>query len=268
MREALMNKHNLKILAIDTATESCSVAINLGGVVTRELEIAPNGHSRLVLGMVESLLHQCDIELRQLDALAVDVGPGSFTGVRIGIGVAQGLAYGGGLLVIPVGSLEALACEVADNVRHETSHETRHETHDETPHEIVLSAIDARMGQVYYGLYRCPRNRTNAAAQSMLAQPIRQPALGAPDSLAVGGEVGIIGTGSGWDRYAPIMLEVLNGSVLKWLAKRYPDAAAVSRIAAARGLPAAISPLELTAAYLRDNVAKKSPQLSPKFTAT
>lgn len=226
----------LKILAIDTVTEACSVALNLGGVITRQFQIAPNGHSRLVLGMVESLLQQSALDLRQLDALAVDVGPGSFTGVRIGIGVAQGLAYGAGLAVIPVGSLEALA--------HETA---RGETSDETA--TVLAAIDARMRQVYYGLYR---------KQGESLRALIEPALAAPESLAIGNAKNIIGVGSAWDRYGTMMREALSGSVTKWLAGRYPEAAAVSRIAVARGLSGAISPLELTAAYIRDDVAKTS----------
>ena len=136
-----MSAAELKILAIDTATEACSVALNLHGTVTQRFEIAPNGHSKLVLDMAESLLKQCGLDLQQLDALAVDVGPGSFTGLRIGVGVAQGLAYGAGRKVIPVGSLDALA----HGVFYEASHEASQAT--------VLAAIDARMGQIYYGLY-------------------------------------------------------------------------------------------------------------------
>lgn len=225
----------LKILAIDTATEACSVALNLHGAVTQRFEIAPNGHSRLVLDMAESLLKQCGLDLQQLDALAVDVGPGSFTGLRIGVGTAQGLAYGAGRKVIPVGSLEALA----HGVFYEFSHELTHAT--------VLAAIDARMGQIYYGLYGNPKKKPRT---------IIKPALASPESLAVGGGKAIVGAGSAWDRYGPVMLEALGGSVSKWLAGRHPEAATVARMAAARGLQSAISPLALSAAYVRDNVAE------------
>ena len=149
-----MTSHNLKILAIDTVTEVCSVALNLHGAVTQRLEIAA-GHSRLVLGMAQTLLRQCGLTLDQLDALAVDIGPGSFTGTRIGIGVAQGLAFGAGLKVIPVRSLEALA--------------------HAQPNETVLPAIDARMGQIYHGLYRTPDG---------VLQTIGEPALAEPAQLA------------------------------------------------------------------------------------
>ena len=245
-----MSKAELKILAIDTATEACSVALNLRGEITRRFEIAPNGHSKLVLGMAESLLQQSGLDLAQLDALAVDVGPGSFTGVRIGIGVAQGLAYGSGRKVIAVGSLETLACGIAGEAGYET----------------VLAAIDARMGQVYYGLYRNPRNVPGAPDSE--PQTLIQPTLGAPQTLtasAIGGKKiisgkKIIGVGSGWDRYAPVMPEALNGPgpVVEWLAGRYPDAATVSQIAVARGLQSAVSPLQLSAAYIRDQVAETS----------
>ncbi len=231
-----MNATQLNLLAIDTATESCSVALNLRGAVTQQLEVAPNGHSKLVLGMVQSLLRDAGLNLAELDALAVDMGPGSFTGVRIGIGVAQGLAYGAGLKVIAVGSLEALACAASG--------------------ETVLAAIDARMAQVYYGLYdnRCEPSDSPANAP----RAIIQPALSAPESLAIGSEKEIVGVGSGWDRYGSVMQESLNGSLSKWLAGRYPEAATVSRIAGLRGLSCACSPLQLTAAYIRDEVAQTS----------
>ncbi len=236
---------NLKILAIDTVTEACSVALNLGGAVTQRMEIAPQGHSRLVLDMVQALLQAHATKLQNLHAVAVDVGPGSFTGVRIGIGVAQGLAYGAGLPVIAVGSLETLAGAVA--------------------HPLVLPAIDARMQQIYYGLYRnspppsspSPAHDPNPAANPA-APPheIMPPALSAPQHLTPCERQDIIGVGSGWDRYAPILLETLNGAKCNWHANQYPQAASLSQIAAARGLSSAISPLQLTACYVRNEVVK------------
>ncbi len=222
-----MTSHNLKILAIDTVTEVCSVALNLHGAVTQRLEIAA-GHSRLVLGMAQTLLRQCGLTLDQLDALAVDIGPGSFTGTRIGIGVAQGLAFGAGLKVIPVRSLEALA--------------------HAQPNETVLPAIDARMGQIYHGLYRTPDG---------VLQTIGEPALAEPAQLARPQQGGIVGVGSAWDRYAPMLLEATGGAVSKWLAGRHPEARAVSQVAAARGLIEAVSPLDLIACYVREEVAER-----------
>ncbi len=254
-----MKKAERKILAIDTATEACSVALHRDGIVTQRLEITA-GHSRRVLGMAQTLLRQSGLALDELDALAVDVGPGSFTGVRIGIGVAQGLAYGAGLKVIPVGALEALAYAVSpdpsepsepsepDSPRPPDSPEPSEP--DSSP--LVLAAIDARMGQVYYALYRTPPGNE--------PQAILPPALSAPERLRIGGRRGIIGAGSGWDRYGLVLLEALNGSqsVARWLPGRHPEAATVARLAAARGLQSAVSPLRLTASYIRNEVATVS----------
>ena len=221
-----MKTSNLKILAIDTATEACSVSLNLGGTVSKQIEIAPNGHSKLVLGMVQSLLQQARLGLKQLDVLAVNVGPGSFTGLRIGIGVTQGLAYGAGLKVIPVGSLEVLAQAV--------------------PHQVVLAAIDARMQQIYYALYhKLPDGEQ---------REIIQPGLIAPDRLVIKDQGEVVGTGSGWDSYAPVMTEAMQGTLLNWLPQQYPEASTLSTIAAARGLKNAISPLELTVCYIRNEI--------------
>ena len=230
-----MNATQLNLLAIDTATEACSVALNLRGAVTQQLEVTPNGHSKLVLGMVQSLLRDAGLDLAELDALAVDIGPGSFTGVRIGIGVAQGLAYGAGLKVIAVGSLETLAGAACG--------------------ETVLAAIDARMGQVYYGLYD---NHQPSDAPTHAPRVIIQPALSAPESLVIGSEKRIVGVGSAWDRYGSVMRDALNGSVSSFLSGRYPEAATVSRIAGLRGLSCACSPLQLSAAYVYDEVAQRS----------
>lgn len=235
-----MSAGELNILAFDTVTEACSVALNLRGAVTQRLEVAANGHSRRVLGMAQNLLRACGLNLRELDALAVDIGPGSFTGARIGIGVAQGLAYGAGLKVIPVNSLETLAEGVLRPGGGESGRAAA---------TTVLPAIDARMGQVYWALYG-----------SDAPGAIIEPALGAPDQVANRGHANITGIGSGWDRHAPALLEALAGSVSGWRAGRHPEAAGVARIAAERGLPGALSPLHLRATYLRNEVAKTAAQ--------
>ena len=240
---------DLKLLAIDTAGDACSVALSLRGAVIQRLEVAPNNHSRRVLDMAQTLLRQARLEWRQLDALAVDVGPGSFTGVRIGIGAAQGLAYGAGLAVIPVGSLEALAGAVAGRGGGEGGGGGGGGGGDggET---TVLAAIDARMGQVYCGLYGVSPGKPPRA--------LSEPALLAPQAVAVGGHAEIVGIGSGWDRYAPLLRESLQGSAVNWLPDRHPEATSVAQIAVARGLRSAVSPMGLSASYVRDEVAEVS----------
>ena len=123
----------MKILAIDTASASCSVALKLGDTCVQREIVTASGHSSALLGMVRELLDGAGMSLRSLDLLAVDIGPGSFTGLRIGIGVVQGLAYGAGLPVKGIVSLAALA-----------------RAHDDGP---VIATLDARMDQVYWGIY-------------------------------------------------------------------------------------------------------------------
>ena len=250
---------DLKLLAIDTAGDACSVALSLRGAMSQRLEVAPNNHSRRVLDMAQALLRQARLEWRQLDALAVDVGPGSFTGVRIGIGAAQGLAYGAGLAVIPVGSLEALACAVAWRGGGGVGGGGNGsggggggggEGGGEGGETIVLAAIDARMGQVYCGLYGVSPGKPPRA--------LSKPALLAPQAVAVGDHAEIIGIGSGWDRYAPVLRESLHGSAVNWLPDRHPEATSVAQIAVARGLRSAVSPMGLSASYVRDEVAEVS----------
>ena len=128
----------MKLLAIDTVTEACSAALWLDGEVQQRFEIAPRRHTQLILPMVQQLLAEAGLSLGQLDAIGVDRGPGSFTGVRIGAGVVQGLAFASDLPVVPVSSLAALA-------------EAVWRQHRYAP---VLALIDARMQEVYAAYYQ------------------------------------------------------------------------------------------------------------------
>ena len=87
----------MKILAIDAATEACSVALKIDDQVISRFEIAPQQHSQKLLPFVDEVLSEAGIKLGQLDAIAYGQGPGSFTGVRIGVSVTQGLAFGADL---------------------------------------------------------------------------------------------------------------------------------------------------------------------------
>lgn len=127
-----------RILAIDSSTEACSVALFDHGEVLTRYQLAPREHSRLLLPMVEELLAEASLSLTQLDALAYGRGPGGFTGLRICVATAQGLAYGADLGLAPVSSLQAMAQELISRQVSAT---------------CVLSAIDARMGEVYWGIF-------------------------------------------------------------------------------------------------------------------
>ncbi len=126
-----------KILALDTSTENCSVALLIGQQVISCSEVAPRDHTKKILPMVDEVLQQAGLRLQDLDALAFGRGPGSFTGVRIGIGIAQGLAFGADLPMIGISTLQAMA----------------QATYRLTHNEHVLCAIDARMGEVYWGQF-------------------------------------------------------------------------------------------------------------------
>ena len=121
----------MKLLAFETATEACSVALWIDGDVRERFELAPRRHAELSLPWAEQLLAEAGIAKSQLDAIAVGRGPGAFTGVRLAIAIAQGIALALDRPVVPVSTLAALAMQ--------------------SPGERILAAIDARMGEVYLG---------------------------------------------------------------------------------------------------------------------
>ena len=128
----------MRILAIDTATEACSVALLNNQQQLAHFELCPREHTQRILPMVQDILQQGAVTLNDLDALAFGRGPGSFTGVRIGIGIAQGLALGADLPMIGVSTLKTMA-QAAWRQQGATR---------------VLAAIDARMGEVYWAEYQ------------------------------------------------------------------------------------------------------------------
>ena len=132
----------MRILAIDTATEACSVALWNDGTIFAHFEECPREHTQRILPLVKTILTEGNTSLTDLDALAYGRGPGSFTGVRIGIGIAQGLALGADLPMIGVSTLATMA-QGAWRMTGATR---------------VLAAIDARMGEVYWAEYTRDEN--------------------------------------------------------------------------------------------------------------
>ena len=223
----------MKLLAVETATEACSAALYLDGEVLERFQLTQREHSRLILPMLDALLAEAEISLRDLDALAFGRGPGSFTGVRIATGVIHGVAFGADLPVVPVSTLAAIAQSCFDN----------------TSAKIAYAAMDARMGEVYWGVYR--RNKAGFAElqgeESVgLAEQVQFP------------EFDGFGTGSGWKVYEAALTKRLQGLVREFDSESLPRATAIARLGAVGLANDMAVPVEQAMpVYLRDKVAKK-----------
>lgn len=219
----------MNLLAIETATESCSVALACGEALIVRSEYAPRRHAELLLPMCEEVLAEAGLARRDLDVLAVGRGPGAFTGVRLAVSAAQGIALALGIPVVPVSSLAALAMQAPDDGAD------------------VLAVIDARMGEVYAGLFRRNGEHLDSLGEETVG---RADALRLPRSEALN----VIGTG--WSSYREVLETVLM-SPPRWAdGARYPQAADVARIAlpiAAAG--GGIAADRVQPVYLRDKVA-------------
>jgi len=165
-----------KILALDTSTDACSVALEVDGERTEVFKVIPRKHTHELLPMVEQILAQAELKVTQLDAISFGRGPGSFAGIRIATGVAQGLAYAAGLPVVPVSSLAALA---QGYYRESSDSES-----------IIISAFDARMDEVYWGGYKI----VEAQAVVEIAE-----CVSAPEQLVIAGGAQYVALGSGFN---------------------------------------------------------------------
>jgi tRNA threonylcarbamoyladenosine biosynthesis protein TsaB len=214
----------MRLLAIDTSGDACSVALRMNGECRWRHRLDPRGHARSVLPMVEELLAESGLRLNQLDGFAFGRGPGSFTGLRIGCAVVQGLAFAADRPVVPVSSLAALA--------------------QAAPAERVLACFDARMGEVYWGAYR----RGTAGLVTLVGEEGVAP----PARVACPPDGEWEGIGVGWSAYR----EGLPQGIRIHAEPRWPHAREVALLGA-RGLAAgqAVSAAEAIPVYLRDRVA-------------
>lgn len=166
----------MRILAIDTATEACSVALQDNDSIHAHFELCQREHTQRILPLVQALLNQNALSLSQIDALAFGRGPGSFTGVRIGIGIAQGLALGAKLPMIGVSTLVTLA----------------QGAYRKTGATRVLVAIDARMGEVYWAEYQRDEQGVWRGEES---EAVLKPQAVNARLMALSGEWATAGTG-------------------------------------------------------------------------
>lgn len=166
----------MKLLALDTCTEACSAAVYADGNIYAEAALTPRAHAQLLLPMVEKALAAAGLSLPQLDAIVVGRGPGAFTGIRIGMGAAQGLALAADKPVIPVSTLAALAQQA-------------YQQHGATK---VMAALDARMGEVYWGQYQWMDGSMALVGEEQVCPPSQVPVPDSKDCFACG---------AGWGAY-------------------------------------------------------------------
>lgn len=227
----------MKLLALDTATECCSAALLLGDeLVTREAELE-RGHADRILPMIDELLAEAGVRLADLQAVAFGRGPGAFTGLRLAASVAQGLAFGAGIPVVPVSDLQALAQRAFDadpGVRR------------------LLVCSDARMREVYWACFDVP----HAAA---LARPQGAERVGPPAAVALpaGWTAPVHGAGRGLRLYPQLAARLGLAGVVDGLLPRAAEIARLAAAAHARGL--AVAAEDAVPVYLRDDVAVPPP---------
>jgi len=179
----------MKFLALDTSTEACSVALALDGQILVLDEVCPQQHSKRILPMVQQLLADAGVSLHQLDGIIFGRGPGSFTGVRIGVSVAQGLAFGADLPVFGVSTLAAMAQAAA--VQQNATE--------------VIAAIDARMAEVYIAAYALDEaGLMQAITPEIAAKPAALPEV--LTSLSFTSQ--LLGVGTGWQTYSQALQQL------------------------------------------------------------
>lgn len=223
----------MNILALDTCTESCSAALLYEGKLFNRVEMTQRGHSELILGMMDTLFKQAQTTISSVNVLAFGRGPGSFTGVRVGVGVAQGIAFARDIPVVAISSLAAVAQDAADKLQI----------------EFIAVAMDARMGEIYCASYRVVEGMVQLVDQERVCPP--EDFLPASDQMWCG-------VGTGWGVYNEILRSNFGEKLEQVSIEHYPQSANIIKLAQVE-----IDAGQLLAAeqampvYLRNNVAKK-----------
>jgi len=219
----------MRVLALDAATEACSVALLANGaLISRSIE-SGKSNALKILSMAEEVMAEAQVSLSMLDGIAASIGPGSFTGVRISVAVAQGLAFGADLKVVPVTTLESLALQVLEGPGR------------------ALACLDARMGEVYWGCFAW-----DAACGVLQSGALR---VGPPSSVSLdlGGQY--VGVGRGFSAY-PILGTLPGVTTDAVRSAALPNAGEIARLGALRlAAGGALDPADLKPLYLRDKVA-------------
>ncbi len=217
----------MKLLAIDTATEQCSVAVRSAGNTLERRVLTARGHAELLLPMIKEVLEEAGIGLDELDGLVFGRGPGAFTGVRIAVGVIQGLSLGSGLPVVGISDLAAVAQQVA------------------APGEEVLVCMDARMNEVYWGLFGFAEDGDLLSLNDEQVSP--------PLAVTLEGRPIAVGAGTGFRAYPDLKERFATLRIDATALPRAAEIALLGERALLRG--EGRSAAEAMPVYLRDQVA-------------
>jgi tRNA threonylcarbamoyladenosine biosynthesis protein TsaB len=219
----------LNILAFETSTEYCSLALWFHNkMYTKEIQ-ADQQHSKLLLPMLQKLLAETEVSLTQLDGIAFGAGPGSFTGLRIACGVAQGIAFANDLPIVGISTLKALAHKI--------------------DHNKMVVALDARMHEIYYAAYTKTSDDWQTIIEPVVCPPSQAPLL-AGDNW--------IGCGSGFDVYKKELSSHLNGQIFHIHTGLFPHAQEVAQLAIKTFQEGSgDSPDNVAPIYVRNKVALK-----------
>ncbi|MCW8994406.1 MAG: tRNA (adenosine(37)-N6)-threonylcarbamoyltransferase complex dimerization subunit type 1 TsaB [Psychromonas sp.] len=227
----------LNVLCVDTSTEACSVAVlcstDTEQMISEHFMLAPREHTQKILPAVEKVLHKAGLTLSEIDVVAYGRGPGSFTGVRIGISIAQGLAYGIEKPMVGVSTLQAMA---------QQAYKTEQLSD-------VYAAIDARMGEVYFAHYQLENDLMVLVNEEVVIKPADLLAL----ELKVEKNAGLVG--SGWAAY-PELIEYFKDAVK--LDIEFPSSTyMLDQVVSCVKSGTAVAPELATPVYLRDKVTWK-----------
>jgi len=233
-------------LALDTSTEAFSVAVENNGEVFAHFEIAPRMHGEKLLPTVDRLIAQAGINRNDIQGIIYGKGPGAFTGVRIAVSAAQGLAFGFDCPLLGLSSLQNLAAQVF---------EARSEN-------TVLCAMDARMGEVYFAVYQ----RSEEAIPTLVAEEV----VSKPEALMSDSRFATcferlnttdedwVGVGSGWNVYQSALLKLCSKQPNEIMTESLPNAKYYLAIAKSLPQNEFFTAEQAVPTYLRNNVAEKS----------
>ncbi len=227
------------ILAIETSGSACSAALITPRACYTRFEPTQKAHTQLLLPMVHALLQEAHVSLKDLSAIAVGQGPGSFTGVRIAISAAQGLAFGLGIPVFPVSTLAALAYQA--------------QVQNKLDNTVIVPALDARMHEIYAAAFLTH----NDTAHTLMADCLIKPA-NLLEKLTMDAK-SLIAIGSGWDSYFDEITSNAKDISIYTMSDCHVNALHIGLIAKGQMEQGkkGVAAKDVLPVYLRDDVAQK-----------